>query len=985
MSGAAQTAIAAAARSPAIDVGAFDMAAFDLDGVITRTASLHAAAWRELFDDFLHRRAGAAGEAFRPFNVESDYRLYVDGRPRGEGVRAFLASRGIALPEGEADDPPGRDTAHGLGARKDQLFLEHLRQSGVQVFADSVPFVRQLRAMGLKTAIVSSSRNAALVLEAAGLTNLFDIRVDGIEAGQLGLKGKPAPDTFKHAAEKLGVEPARAVGFEDALVGVEALRAAGYGLVVGVDRSGQGDELRRHGADVVTPDLLALEVVRSAAPPARIVPSRARAAPPEAPVQATDEPEWLLVEPGFTLTREHEVESILAIGNGRLGSRGSLAEGSPLSTPATFAAGVFESDPGPTPALAVLPDWSRLSISVDGAPLKLDSGRALEHRRILDLKQGMIWREWRHEDPAGRITHMREMRLASLADPRLLIQSVTVTPENYSGEVRFESGAGPIAVTRPSRGLLAAFATSERLTPAGGAGAASRLETPLAIRAELGRSYRLDRTVAVFDSRSDNEPELAARAEAKRASSGGLSALVARHQEAWRARWAASDIRVEGDPAAQTALRFAGYHLISAANPDDERVSIGARALTGRAYAGHVFWDTEIFMLPFFALTWPEAARALLMYRHHTLPAARAKAVRYGARGAFYAWESADTGEDVTPKVVIAPDGTVTPLLLAEQEQHISADIAFAVWNYWRATGDDDFLLQAGAEIVLETARFWASRGEAGDDGRRHIRRVVGPDEYHEAVDDDAYTNGMARWNLETAAALARLMSERWPERWKYLAGALDLHLGEVDDWDRTAREIYTGLDPHSGLIEQFKGYFGLEDIELAACEPRNAPIDVILGRERVQRSQLIKQPDVVMLLYLLWDQFPPEVREANFRYYEPRCGHGSSLSPAIHALVAARLGDLPLAERYFRQAREIDLANNMGNAAGGIHAGALGGLWQATVFGFAGLRLTDGGPKLHPNLPPAWRELSFRIRLQGREHELKAVHSGAGVREIAQ
>src|SRR5690606_25956898 len=260
-------------------------------------------------------------------------------------------------------------------------------------------------------------------------------------------------------------------------------------------------------------------------------------------------------------------------------------------------------------------------------------------------------------------------------------------------------------------------------------------------------------------------------------------------------------------------LRFAAYHLISAANPHDERASIGARALTGHAYRGHVFWDTEIFMLPFFVLTWPEAARALLMYRHHTLPAARAKAARYGARGAFYAWESAVTGEDVTPRFVVAPDGAVTPLLLPEQEQHISADVAYAVWNYWRATGDDGFLLEVGAEIVFETARLWASRAEAGDDRLRHLRPGVGPDESHESVDDNAYTNGMARWNLETAAALAELLSERWPERWRALSGSLSLEPREVQEWSRVAGELYTGFDARSGLIEQFQGYFGLEDI----------------------------------------------------------------------------------------------------------------------------------------------------------------------------
>ena len=241
---------------------------------------------------------------------------------------------------------------------------------------------------------------------------------------------------------------------------------------------------------------------------------------------------------------------------------------------------------------------------------------------------------------------------------------------------------------------------------------------------------------------------MAAREHADRAIESDLAALISSHRSAWMERWRASDVRIGGDPAAQRALRFAIYHLMSAANPEDERTSIGARALTGSAYKGHVFWDTEIFMLPFFTLTHPEAARALLMYRYHTLPAARRRACPFGYRGALYAWESADTGEDVTPSLVALPDGEVIRILTGEQEQHISADVAYAVWSTGRPPATTRSSSATGAEILLETARFWASRVEPGADGRRHIRGVIGPDEYHESVDDNAYTNGMARWNL---------------------------------------------------------------------------------------------------------------------------------------------------------------------------------------------------------------------------------------------
>ena len=365
------------------------------------------------------------------------------------------------------------------------------------------------------------------------------------------------------------------------------------------------------------------------------------------------------------------------------------------------------------------------------------------------------------------------------------------------------------------------------------------------------------------------------------------------------------------------------------------------------------------------------------MYRHHTLPAARRRAARLGYRGALYAWESADTGEEVTPSLVVQPDGEVVRILSGEQEQHISADVAYAVWSYWHATGDEDFLLGAGAEILLETP----ASGRAARNAERTAATTSAASSAPTSTTRPWTTTPTpTAWRSGTSLSGERGRTrwrQRWPERWRALSAGLGLRPDELAEWLAIARDLYTGFDEATGLIEQFRGYFDLEDIDLGAFEPRSAPMDVLLGRERVQRSKIIKQADVVMLLHLLWDDYPPEVREANFRYYEPRCGHGSSLSPSIHALVAARLGDLALATRYFRQAMDIDLANNMGNAAGGVHAAALGGLWQAVVFGFAGLRLTDHGPEYQPNLPPHWGGLSMRFTWRGQAHDLKLPSDG--------
>jgi len=348
------------------------------------------------------------------------------------------------------------------------------------------------------------------------------------------------------------------------------------------------------------------------------------------------------------------------------------------------------------------------------------------------------------------------------------------------------------------------------------------------------------------------------------------------------------------------------------------------------------------------------------------LPGARAKAAHFGFKGALYAWESADTGEETTPERVVGPGGEMIDILTGRMEHHISADIAYAVWQYWRATGDDAFFIDAGAEILVETARFWASRAVPEADGKRHIRHVIGPDEYHEDVDDNAFTNVMARRNLARGLEAIEVMRARWPDRATALYERLAIGEHELADWRDAVGRIVTGFDPATGLYEEFSGYHKLEPIDLSLYADRKMPIDVVIGRERTQRSQVVKQADVVAMIALLPDEFPGTAAKANFRHYEPRCAHGSSLSAGIHALVAARLGETETALRYLRQAAATDVELDP-NSAGGIRIAGLGGMWQAVVLGFAGLDLKSEMFGIDPRLPPQWRSLSFRVCWRGR------------------
>ena len=703
------------------------------------------------------------------------------------------------------------------------------------------------------------------------------------------------------------------------------------------------------------------------------------------------DPAWLIVEEGFTLAREHEIELIFAIANGYMGTRAALEEGSRLSQGETFAAGIYVDDPpfGLGPTLAVLPDWTHLEIAVDGQRLSMESGQVLEHRRMLDLRQAVLWREWRQQDPSGRTSHIRFFRLASLQDRHVLLQSVTVTAENYSGRIELVaclaipdarseraqltiSGDTAIIIilageTRVAMAMRSIPPPTREAQKPNRERARDRLEERWSWEASLGETVCLHRVVTVYTSRDQVDPASSAQLEVTKILDRGVSRLARAHADAWSRRWSIGDVRISGDDQAQQALRFAVYHLTAAANPADEHASIGARSLTGRAYRGHVFWETEIYMLPFYLLTEPAAARALMMYRYHTLDAARRKARAFGYLGALYAWESADTGEEATPREVVAPDGRVVRILTGEQAHHVSADIAYAVWQYWRATGDDDFMVEAGCDILIETARFWASRARMEADGHSHIRGVIGPDEYHETVDDNAYTNAMARWNLDRAADAVAILKRERPAEWEQRLSRLALEDDEPTAWQRTAATLVTGFHPDTGLFEQFEGYFGLEEVDIPSHQSGVAPLDVFLGPQRTRQSKAIKQADVVALCALLWDEWPQAVHEANFNYYEPRTAHGSSLSPSTHALLAARLGDGERALRYLRQAEEIDLANYMGNAAGGVHMGSLAGLWQAVVLGVAGIRIREDGIALDPHLLPGWTEMRCSVQWRGR------------------
>ena len=609
-------------------------------------------------------------------------------------------------------------------------------------------------------------------------------------------------------------------------------------------------------------------------------------------------PDWTLTVEGLDPRLERAHESLLTLADGRLGTRGAPLFDHPSTAPAVLLSGVYAGE-GAATTLAPCPDWTRLGLPRPTRP------RISRH---LDLATGVL-----RED--GPVT---SLRFSSLARPGIVV-------------LRAQADRRTVSRRRRSRGSADVYA---------------------ALR-DRRRGEMFERLGSY-----DSEPDVAGAALAD-AEQAGFERLLREHRAAWARRWQGADVVLEGDPELQRAIRFALFHLMASVGDRGES-AVGARGLSGTAYSGHVFWDSDVFILPFLAATHPAAARAMLEYRVRRLPAARQAARALGRKGARFAWESAADGRDVTPTSARLATGDLVRIRSGELEEHIVGDVAWAAAYYLAWTGDEAFAAGAGRDLFLETARYWASRVRFDEDGRAHIYGVMGPDEYHGPVDDNAFTNVLARWNLRQAAALDNLDE------------------GERANWLAIADTLVDGFDRASGIYEQFSGFFDLEPLVIEEIAPRR-PIaaDLLLGAERTAGAQVLKQADVLMLHHLLPDEVAPGSLVPNLDFYEPRTAHGSSLSPAVNASLLARAGRYRAALEALRIAARLDLEDLTGSTAGGLHLATMGGLWQALAIGFGGIRPRGEALIVDPRLPTEWNALEFALRFRGRPLRLRIYRSG--------
>ncbi|HHE31886.1 MAG TPA: glycoside hydrolase family 65 protein [Chlorobaculum parvum] len=732
--------------------------------------------------------------------------------------------------------------------------------------------------------------------------------------------------------------------------------------------------------------------------------------------------EWLLRKKGFR-KRSKAIqinETLLTIGNGYLNIRGSLEELHPGHCGGMYLAGVYDKSEADVEELVKCPMWTDVSVWHEEEKFCLSCSQGLEHEQVLDMKKGILHRRTTFKNTHGKILTLETSRLVFMHDEHRGYMRVRITPVNFSGKLRVLSGLNGEVFNRGffpreqykhlqlekiergrnfmylemktrEQGIRIAEAASWKML--GNTDRMLRWEpriygekftSEITIDASEGKSYTFEKLAVVMTNRdvpversANMIREAICNLRCYVRTSGPVE--IKRHIEVWRNLWSRADVRIEGDAVAQQALRYNIYQLLI--NGPSRPGPVGAKFLSSEGYMGHVFWDTEIFILPFYIHNFPSMARNILMYRCNTLPGAIRNAEKSGYEGARFAWESATTGEDVTPRFASKLEKIIRFIYTGAEEEHIVSDVIYGVERYFRVTGDESFLLHCGLEMVFLTARYWASRvTEVGD--RYEIYKVIGPDEFHEHVNNNAYTNWLVKWHLRLAAMLFKHVGKTAPEVLSELSGKIALHDDEPVRWLDISRKLKFNQDSESWLVEQFDGYFDLKDYVIGHPDRLGHPVlPPGVNYRNIGRTRLIKQADVLLMMLLFPHCFSVEEKKVNYDFYEPRTAHKSSLSHCTYAMMGLAVSERANAYRYFMKTALFDLENLHNNTELGIHAASVGGSWQTVIQGFAGLTLKSDRIVLKPWLPKKWKRLSFRVRWRERDVHLDITHREVSIR----
>ncbi len=714
---------------------------------------------------------------------------------------------------------------------------------------------------------------------------------------------------------------------------------------------------------------------------------------------------WTIRQKAYQPERESFYESIFSLGNGYMGVRGFSEEkqGRNKYELCTFIAGIFDYiRPGITDMVNT-PNFLLTRLTINGEPFEYGSGNIIEYERSLNLKDGTLIKSVVWQDCKGRRTKIESVRFFSLGSVHNAAIRYRITPVNHSGNIVFETAIDAQVANNPvsddqlkddvnpvellqvlEKGVNGdgiafiklvtketGYAISEAFTlDAAEDGEKIRLRESSAesdgyvsktveLDIRQGHEYVIDKMITVYTSRDvpeelTNDAALNSAAEAHKA---GFENMLDASRKVWREKWNVADIIIEGDEKAQLSVRYNIFQLIQGNAENDDRVSIGARGIFHGRYKGCYFWDTEIYMFPFFVYTNPKAARNLIMYRYNTLSGAEENARRQSAEGARYAWMCSIDGVEQC-------DTWDTGCC----EVHITADVAYAVNQYCEAAGDVEFLTGFGAEVYIKTARFWKSRFTYDRrNDRYNMIFVKGPDEYCGVTENNTYTTMMAVNNFKLAMDAIALLKGKQPEAWERLKEKTGFNESEQIVWKEISEKAVINYDAQKKLYIEDDNFLKLEPLSIEEIKTDDTPLYHKISFDRLQRYMVLKQGDVILLMALLPEGFTGEQKKAAWDFYEPITLHDSTLSFGTHALFAARLGLTAKAYDYFNKSSRLDLDDIMHNTGReGVHFASFGATWQAVVNGFGGVSLKREGIDIAPNLPEKWRLLKFKIYYKG-------------------
>ncbi|MBK7213743.1 MAG: beta-phosphoglucomutase family hydrolase [Bacteroidales bacterium] len=1017
----------------------FEAVIFDLDGVITKTALVHSRAWKKMFDDYLLDRQTRFGEAFREFTQKDDYLPYVDGKPRYEGVKSFLASRGIELPFGTPEDDPANETVCGLGNRKNITFNEVLDREGVSVYDSTVKLMRELRAAGIRVGVASSSKNCFAVLKAADLLNLIETRVDGEVSAQIGLKGKPAPDIFLTACANLNCNPARSIVVEDAVSGVAAGRAGNFGLVLGIAREENENELYENGADIVVRDLEELTM-------------------DDLDIWFDEDEEeegWEIVYNDYDPKKERTREALLTIGNGYIGTRGAMEEqdANPVNYPGTYIAGLYNRLTTVISGRDIenedfvnCPNWLPVTFKINkGEWFDIRNVEIISIERSLSLGSGLMEKHILVRDKEGNETEILSERFFSMHNPHLGGMRYSIIPVNYSGKLTFKVGIDGDLINdgverykalnqqhlKPvTQGAIGNLHFLEVETTQSGIRVAEAVRygvyenetlldveltsksTPGKISGEItievkeDTEYTIEKRVAVYTSLPEDAKDPLTKAKEAAMGAEAYDLLLFDSIDAWNNVWKGLDIRLEGDAEAQKLLRLHLYHLMVSMSQHNRNIdaSITARGLHGEAYRGHIFWD-ELFILPLYNMHLPETSKSMLMYRYRRLDKAREYAKEYGFKGAMFPWQSGSDGREETQVIHLNPlSGNWDPDHSSLQ-RHVALAIAYNTWQYFNASSDLSFLKEYGAEMFLEICRFWASKSKLNETtGRYSIDKVMGPDEFHEqypdsnegGLRDNAYINIMVAWMFRKAETILDLIGQ---EQAFIVKNKIGLAQAELDLWKDISHKLNLCINS-DGIIAQYDGYFELKELDWDYYKQKYQNIyrmDRILKAENLSPDEfkVAKQADMLMTFYNLDKEevdeliaamgykLPQDYLQKNLDYYLKRTSHGSTLSRVVHAKLGLLAGNPDLSWELYSDALSSDFNDIQGGTTGeGIHAGVMAGTVLIALTSYAGVNCNGEILKINPQMPESWKMMEFGLHFKGVAYAIQIL--GKEVRVIA-